>query len=73
MTISKNDNFLAKQLYESLPSNLDVITLRSKYDSIFQWISLFDLNIYHHKSFRSSNSPQTSIKVSLEIHLAQRQ
>ena len=43
---SKNDNFLAKQLYESLPSNLDVITLRSKYDSIFQWISLFDLNIY---------------------------
>ena len=43
---SKKDNILAKQLYESLPSSLDVITVRSKYDNIFQWISLFDLNIY---------------------------
>ncbi len=42
----KKDNILAKQLYKSLPSNLDVITVKSKYDSIFQWISLFDLNIY---------------------------
>lgn len=42
----KKDYILAKQLYQSLPSNLDVITVRSKYDNIFQWISLFDLNIY---------------------------
>ncbi len=42
----KKDNFLAKKLYDLLPSNLDVITIRSKYENIFQWISLFDFNIY---------------------------
>ena len=33
-------------LYKKLPSDLDVVELTQQYASIFQWISLFDFNIY---------------------------
>jgi len=33
------------QLYEKLPSTLDVHSLEDQYTSIFQWIALFDFNI----------------------------
>ena len=42
---SDNDILTANKLYNNLPSEIDVITLKSKYANIFQWISLFDLNI----------------------------
>lgn len=34
-----------EQLYQKLPSDLDVHTLEEQYNSIFQWIALFDFNI----------------------------
>lgn len=41
-----NDDLItANNLYDSLPSNIDVITLKSRFKSIFQWIALFDFNI----------------------------
>ncbi len=39
------DIFTANELYKFLPYDIDVITLRSKFKNIFQWIALFDLNI----------------------------
>ena len=42
---SDKDILTANKLYNNLPSEIDVITLKSKYANIFQWISLFDLNI----------------------------
>ena len=40
-----DDIFTANELYKFLPYDIDVITLRSKFKNIFQWIALFDLNI----------------------------
>ena len=34
------------QVYKSTPSNLDTQTVAQKYASIFEWISIFDKNIY---------------------------
>ena len=39
------DTATANKLYKSLPFNIDVITLKSRFKNIFQWIALFDLNI----------------------------
>ena len=33
-------------IYNDLPSNLDVLGLPQKYPDVFQWISLFDFNIF---------------------------
>ncbi|MGB0949627.1 MAG: ABC transporter permease, partial [Marinirhabdus sp.] len=33
------------QVYEATESNLDVVTVRQKYGSIFEWLDLFDFNI----------------------------
>ena len=45
--LKNNDEDLAtaNELYKSLPPNIDVITLKSRFKNIFQWIALFDLNI----------------------------
>ena len=37
---------VGSKLYKKLPSDLDVVDLTQQYASIFQWISLFDFNIY---------------------------
>ena len=42
---SDNDIDTANKLYKALPFNIDVITLKSRFKNIFQWIALFDLNI----------------------------
>ncbi len=36
---------LSQKLYQELPMNLGVVSLLSKYELIFQWISIFDFNI----------------------------
>lgn len=33
-------------VYEAIPSDLDSISIRQKYLSIFEWLDLFDFNIY---------------------------
>ena len=40
-----NDVATANSLYKGLPSNIDVLTLKSRFKNIFQWIALFDFNI----------------------------
>ena len=37
---------VAEEIYLNSPSNYDVITTKEKYFSIFEWIELFDKNIY---------------------------
>lgn len=34
------------EVYETIPSELDALTIRDKYYSIFEWIDLFDFNLY---------------------------
>lgn len=33
-------------VYEDIPGHLDALTIRDKYYSIFEWIDLFDFNLY---------------------------
>jgi len=40
-----NSDKVSEKIYNDLPSNLDSISISKKYNSIFQWISLFDFNI----------------------------
>ncbi len=40
-----NSDIVSEKIYNDLPSNLDSISISKKYNSIFQWISLFDFNI----------------------------
>ena len=40
-----DDKEVAEILYNKLPSDIDVVTLKSKFKTVFQWIALFDLNI----------------------------
>lgn len=37
---------VGSKLYKKLPSDFDVVELTKQYASIFQWISLFDFNIF---------------------------
>lgn len=37
---------IGAEVYQNIPSNLDAITIRDKYYSIFEWIDLFDFNLY---------------------------
>lgn len=34
------------EIYHAIPSNLDTTTVQQKYAAIFEWISIFDKNIY---------------------------
>ena len=34
------------EIYENIPSDLDAITIKQKYVSIFEWINIFDNNTY---------------------------
>ena len=43
---SKKQNETAANLYTKLPPEVDVITLKSRFENLFQWIALFDLNIF---------------------------
>ena len=40
-----NSEIVSEKIYDELPSNLDSISISKKYNSIFQWIALFDFNI----------------------------
>jgi len=40
-----NIETLGYKVYDATPSNLDVVTIRDKYYSIFEWLDLFDFNI----------------------------
>ena len=46
--ISEKENIeaIANQLYDALPSELDSRSIASRYTSIYQWISLFDFNVW---------------------------
>jgi len=45
--ISEKENIeaIANQLYDALPSELDSLSIASRYTSIYHWISLFDFNV----------------------------
>lgn len=42
---SKIDYYTAK-IYDAIPSELDAISIKEKYGEIFQWLQLFDYNVY---------------------------
>ena len=37
---------ISENIYLNSPSNLDVVTIKEKYYTVFEWIELFDKNIY---------------------------
>ena len=40
-----NSDKVSEKIYNELPPNLDSISITKKFNSIFQWIALFDFNI----------------------------
>ena len=40
-----NADKVSEKIYEELPPNLDSISITKRFNSIFQWIALFDFNI----------------------------
>ena len=41
-----NLEFISEEIYLNSPSEFDVITTKEKYFSVYEWIDLFDKNIY---------------------------
>ena len=46
--IADFDNLQTKaiEIYQAIPSNLNTLTIKEQYQSVFEWISIFDKNIY---------------------------
>ncbi len=38
--------YYTTKIYESVPSELDAVSIKNKYAEIFQWLQLFDYNVY---------------------------